>query len=192
EKVYFTLQEELIKPQAQAVYRPSESINTLVREPVLAADKQQIAQVLLTSVKPKVPARWQVAPVLERRQKVEGQIQQVGWALWNHCWNSPSFMEYDKTAKRWSFKPGLLEDIVKANQLNAAMLNDPFGSKWTLDDVARLEKNFDVEHLARGVTLMHMQQVFGAFINYTNANQAKWLKDGKWTLPESVLLDAAK
>src|SRR5205085_1658603 len=59
EKVYFTLQEELLKPQALAVYKPSESIDTLVREPELAAEKQQIAQVLLTSIKPKPPGRWE-------------------------------------------------------------------------------------------------------------------------------------
>src|SRR5262249_60224365 len=32
EKVYFTLQEELLKPQVQIEYRPSDPINNLVRE----------------------------------------------------------------------------------------------------------------------------------------------------------------
>ncbi len=43
EKVYFTLQEELLKPQAQVLYKPSETIDTLVRQPALtrrpAADR---------------------------------------------------------------------------------------------------------------------------------------------------------
>src|SRR5205823_6572722 len=62
EKVYFTLQEELLKPQAQAVFKPGETIDTLVREPMLADAKQQVAEALLTAVRPKVPPRWDVNP----------------------------------------------------------------------------------------------------------------------------------
>ncbi len=47
EKVYFTLQEELLKPQAQVLYKPSETIDTLVRQPVLSDGQQQIAEALL-------------------------------------------------------------------------------------------------------------------------------------------------
>ena len=74
EKVYFTLQEELLKPQAQVLYKPSETIDTLVRQPALTDGQQQIAEVLLTAVKPKPPARWEVNPVVERRQKMQGQV----------------------------------------------------------------------------------------------------------------------
>ena len=71
EKVYFTLQEELLKPQAHILYKPSEGIDTLVREPALAAAKQQIAEVLLTAIKPSIPAHWDVNPGLERQRKVQ-------------------------------------------------------------------------------------------------------------------------
>src|SRR5207302_2367147 len=57
EKVYFTLQEELLKPQAQVLYKPSETVESLVRQPALNDGQQQIAEALLTSVKPKPPAR---------------------------------------------------------------------------------------------------------------------------------------
>ena len=71
EKVYFTLQEELLKPQAQVLYRPSEGLDSLVRAPELSAGRQQVAEALLTAVRPKAPARWDVNPVAERRQKNE-------------------------------------------------------------------------------------------------------------------------
>src|SRR4029077_20827181 len=61
EKVYFTLQEELMKPQVQALYKP-DTVDNIIRQPVLPADKQQIAEVLLTNVHPKVPQRWEVDP----------------------------------------------------------------------------------------------------------------------------------
>src|SRR5205807_9606429 len=97
EKVYFTLQEELLKPQAQAVYRPAQSIDMLVRQPELQAKEQQIAQVLLTSIKPKPPAHWEVAPTVERRRQVEGQIQQIGWAIYPYALMNPSFIQKDRT-----------------------------------------------------------------------------------------------
>jgi hypothetical protein len=191
EKVYFTLQEELLKPQAQAVYKPSEPIPVLIQQPALPVAKQQIAQALLANVRPKAPARWEVDPAVERRRKIDGQIQQIGWAMWNYAYEHP-FQEYDKKAKRWVFKGDLLKEVEKNKQINSAQLNDPFGGKLTLDALAKLDKGFTADGLARSVTAYHMQNLLGGFFNYTQANKAKWLKDGKWTLPATVLADAAK
>ena len=44
EKVYFTLQEELLKPQVQINFQPREGLGDLVRRPVLPAPQQQIAE----------------------------------------------------------------------------------------------------------------------------------------------------
>ena len=41
-------------------------------------------------------------------------------------------------------------------------------------------------------TLNHMERLTWPLIYYTQVNQAKWFKDGKWSLPETVLADAAK
>src|SRR5262249_7507118 len=104
EKVYFTLQEELVKPQAQAVYKPSETINDLVREPILADARQQIAQVLLAAVKPKPPARWEVDPAVERRRKLEDKIVQIGWALINYASQNKPVVVRDSKTKDVAFK----------------------------------------------------------------------------------------
>jgi hypothetical protein len=191
EKVYFTLQEELLKPQAQAVYKPSEPIPVLIQQPELPVAKQQIAQALLANVRPKAPTRWEVNPGLDRRRKIEGQIQNISWALWNYAY-AHAFQEYDKKAKRWTFKADLLKEIEKAKQIDAAQLNDPFGGKLTLDALAKLDKRFTPDSLSRSITASRIQNLLNAFINYTQSNQAKWLKDGKWTLPDTVLADAAK
>jgi hypothetical protein len=191
EKVYFTLQEELLKPQAQAVYRPAQSIDILVRQPELEAGQQQIVQVLLTSIKPKPPARWDVAPEVQRRREVEGQLQQIGWGIYQYgLWNP--FIEKDRATGKWTFKPGLLDEAVKTTHLQAAALNGPFGKKWTLESLAKIEKNMTAERLAKAVTMGRIQQLTWALANYSNANQARWLKDGKWSFPATVLADAAK
>jgi hypothetical protein len=192
EKVYFTLQEELLKPQTEVLYKPAESIDTLVREPILAADKQQIAEVLLTSVRPKPPARWQVEPAFQRRVKAESQVQVIGMALYQQAWVSDSPVERDAKAKTWHFKAGLLQDAVKANLLQADMLKDPFDNALTLDDLAKLDEQFTPDRLAKAITLGRMQQLAWPLFQYTQANQAKWFKDNKWSIPESALEEAAK
>jgi hypothetical protein len=193
EKVYFTLQEELLKPQAQVVYRPRESIDVLVREPVLAEPQQQIAQVLLTAVRPKPPARWEVAPAFERRQRIAGQVQAIGQALYQYVLDdSRSFMEYDGKAQRWVFKPNLLREVVKATGLDPAILNDPFGKKLELEGLSKLEKDFTVDRLAQAVTYRRMQVLYSHLLDYSQANQAKFFKDGKWNFPETILADLAE
>src|SRR5262249_1861989 len=127
EKVYFTLQEELLKPQAQAVYKPSETLDTLVRQPILADSRQQVAQGVLTAAKPKPPARWDVNPVVARRQQAEAQVQQLGWALYNYASQNKPVLAYDKKAEKWGFRPDLLQELVQAKYLTAQMLTDPVG-----------------------------------------------------------------
>jgi hypothetical protein len=163
-----------------------------VREPVPAAGQQQIAQVLLTSVKPKPPARWEVAPEIERRRKVEEQVQQIGWALYSHALQNKPFLERDQRTKHWTFKSDLLQVLVKTNQLPAATLQGPFGSPLTLEELARLEPGFTVNQLAEMVTMHRIQQLMHTVANYANANRAKFFKDGKWTFPDSMLADAVK
>jgi hypothetical protein len=193
EKVYFTLQEELLKPQAQVVYRPSESIDILVREPELPAAKQQIAQALLAPIRPKPPARWEVSPAFQRKQQMDAQLMQVAFALFQYAANNNKpVADYDKAARRFTFKQDLLKSVIQARQLNDEMLLDPFGQKLDLDSLAKIEKGFTAERLVHAATMQRMLQMFWTFINYTNQNQQKFFKNGVWTFPETVLADAAK
>src|SRR5262249_18211257 len=58
--------------------------------------------------------------------------------------------------------------------------------------LSKIEKNMTAEKLAKAVTMGRIQQLTWAVVNYANANQARWLRDGKWSFPISVLSDAAK
>jgi hypothetical protein len=191
EKVYFTLQEELLKPQVQIAFKPNENINNLVLQPVLPAAKQQVAQVLLTAVRPKPPARWEVAPAQARQQQMDNQIQQIGWALWNHSVNDRPFLQYDKETGSWDFRPGLLKEMVNANFLHVSVTNSPLGGSLSLADLAAIEPGFTSSRLAQTVNNARMQQLLGAFIQYTNRNQKTFLKNGRWSFPKTILRDAA-
>ncbi|MCI0459089.1 MAG: MG2 domain-containing protein [Gemmataceae bacterium] len=190
EKVYFTLQEELLKPQVQIKYSPGEGVDGLIRQPVLPAPKQQIAQVLLTSVKAKPPARWDVAPALERRNRYEAQVQQIGWGLYHHAWSNDAALRYDDKANRWVFADTALKGATTVGHIHPQALNAPFGGQLTLEELARTEKEFSAEHLTRALTRHRLERVSAAFITYTNAKKAELLKDGKWTFPAAILAQA--
>ena len=134
-----------------------------------------------------------MAPAIERRQKVEGQVQQIGFALYNFAANqNQQVLSYDAAAERWEFESKLLSRLLKAQYLDEAALKNPLGGVWTLQDLGKIEKDFTPDHLGRAVTLARMQQLLWAFINYTNSRKANYFQNGEWTFPDSVLRDAAR
>jgi hypothetical protein len=101
-------------------------------------------------------------------------------------------LEYDRDAKRWVFKKGLLDELIKAQFLNATVLQAPLGGPWTVEELAKVEKGFTPDHLAEAITLQHMQQLMWVVVNYSNAHKKEWFKDGTWTFPETILADAVQ
>jgi hypothetical protein len=192
EKVYFTLQEELMKPQAQVAFKPADTIDTLVRQPEVPLAKQQIAQALLATVKPKPPARWEVDPTFERQRKAAGQLQQVGWSLFQYAVQGREYMTYDADAKRWRFKADLLKELVQTRWLDGSVLLDPLGTPLSLESMARLDRNFTVDRLAEAQTRYRAQQLAWALINYSNVHANTLYKKDRWKFPDTVLADAAK
>jgi hypothetical protein len=157
EKVYFTLQEELLKPQVQVVFKPAVHLDDLVRRKVVPPGQQQVAEVLLTAVRPALPARWEVNPAFERRQKAEMQVHQIGQALFHYARTKPAVVKDAKTGK-WEFRPDVLQEMVKAKAIDPSLLTDPVGGQFTLESLARLEKDFTADRLARAIALPNVWQ----------------------------------
>ena len=178
-----------------ALQATSEGLDSLVRAPELSAGRQQVAEAALADgevLRPKPPARWDVNPVAERRQKIEGQAAQIGWAVWNYA-QSKQVLVQDKASKAWSFKPELLKELADQKQIDPSLLNDPVGGKLTLDALAKIEKDFTAtDKLGAAVTHQRIWQLRWSVVNYTNGKAKEFMKDGKWVLPEAVLSDAAK
>jgi hypothetical protein len=146
----------------------------------------------LTAVRPKAPARWEVNPALARRQQMDNQLSQVGWAIFTYASQQKPFQRYDKASKTWSFRADLLQEVVNARILQESQLTDPLGSRLTLEGLAKLEKGFTAERLAEALTTNRMHELLTAFVYYTNINQKTMLKEGKWTFPKDVLANAAR
>src|SRR5262249_45690223 len=154
--------------------------DALVRQPALTDGQQQIAEALLTAVKPKPPARWEVNPVVERRQKLQGQLQQIGWAIYNNAQNK-NILVQDKDTKAWSFKPDLLKELADAKQIDPSVLTDPVGGKLTLESIGKMEKDFSPDRLGAAVTQQRIWQLRWSVANYTQQPERmkQLLKDGK-------------
>ncbi len=190
EKVFFTLQEELLKPQAQVNFKPAEGLDNLVLRRRLDDNRQRVARVLLTAVKPKPPAIWEVNPEHARRQKLREVTQRIGQAVYHHALDHKPVMLQDPKTGEWRFRPDLLAELVTAKRLTSEQLHDSAGGRVTLRSLSRAMPYFTAEQLGRAITQYRMNQMAWAVHSHATSNQAKLKKDGKWLLPKSFLVDA--
>lgn len=192
EKVYFTLQQELMKPKVQANFSPRENLDGLINRPGLKEDDQQIAQVLMTAVKPKPPARWDVNPAEQRRQKARESVALIAERLVNLVLLQKPVLVKDKKTQKWEFATDFLDQLVKNNQLTEQQLTDPTGKRYTAESLSKLEPSFTAEQLGRAVTQVAMQDVAGTVMQYTQQHEKALKKGDKWDLPKTLVADAVK
>jgi hypothetical protein len=190
EKVFFTLQEELLKPQVQVNFKPAEGLDNLILRRRLDQNRQRVARVLFAAARPKPPARWEVNPEHARREKLREVAQRIGSAVFQHAIEHKPVLLRDPKTGEWRFRPDLLDELVMAKRLTKEQLLDATGGRVTLRSLARALPSFTTEQLGRSVTQYHMNQIAWLVHNYAAGNRAKLKKDGKWVLPKSFLVDA--
>jgi len=114
----------------------------------------------------------------QRLEIVEQQLATVGQFLfWYANDLNAKFQVFDKKQGKWGFRPGLLEDIVKTRGLPPQSLEGIFGGKLDLDDLAKIEKTFTAENLARAITINRIQQGMWTIIHHTNQNRAQFTRN---------------
>ena len=183
EKVYFTLQQELLKPKTEADYRPAEGMDALVREPSLSDDRQQIARVLLAAVRPAVSSRWDVAPDHVRKQELVHQIGALGQMVFDLAVKRPTILVLDKKTGRYRFPSNLLAR-------GKTSVNDPLGGKLTLQRLAELEPGFTPERLALMLTRYRMEGLV-APLQDRYAKRKQWFLLGTDVLLERMVVEAS-
>jgi 5-hydroxyisourate hydrolase-like protein (transthyretin family) len=188
EKVYFTLQEELLKPQVQLNFSPGR-IDNLILQPQLGAPQQQIAEALLTAIKLPAPARWNVDPGVGRRQHAEAVVSNIARHVFGYAFSHP-FAVQGKDGLE--FKEGLFEEMQKSGHMHPGMMQGPFGETLTIGDMRKLEPAFTAEKLAQAITLQRSQQ-FSQMVNaLAQREPKKHQKNGEWIVDETLLSDAMK
>src|SRR5262249_61405411 len=123
-----TLTQGLRKPQAQSVSKPRETIDGLVRQPLLNANQQQVAQALLCGVRPKVPVAWNVDPALGRKQKFDQTVAAIGHGLFNLAANvQPAQSVLERKEGKTRFRDNALDQLRQQGWIPQDMKTDPFG-----------------------------------------------------------------
>ena len=151
--------------------------------------KQQIAEVLLTAVKPKPPARWEVNPAVAAAAagRGPGAADRLGPVqLRQH--RQAAFMQTTRTAK-WAFQPDLLEELVQGQAARRRrQLTDPFGGKLTLDEPGHAGEGLHGRAIWPGRSRsQRMQQPgLGAGQLRQQPTRRSGFKDGKWTFPRRL------
>jgi hypothetical protein len=191
EKVYFTLQEELLKPHTQIHFSPGDTIDNIVRQAAVPAPKQQIAEVLLTAVKLPPPPQWHVNPGLARQQQVEQQLRTLVGPMFQYAWQQQVPLQFDKAAGRWIFPPTLLDRLVRMGYLQREQVFGVLGEKkLDLNAPSWADKGFTPDAFGRAITAERMVTLMGATVDLINQQRGKYRKGGKWILPGSILADA--
>ena len=186
EKVYFTLQEELLKPRAEIKLGPGDTMDNLVRQPALPAPRQQVAEVLLAAVQLPAPKRFAIAPQQERKQRLQAQVEQIGGnLLFFGLMNEANVL--NKAKGRWVFRAGALDELVKQNYLPPKAFDNLAGGELTLDDLVRLHPGFTAAALAETITAHRMRGVLERLEQYTLKHRDRFFKEGRLELPADLL-----
>jgi hypothetical protein len=182
EKAYFTLQEELIRP----AFKTTQTLDGMVRDDDPGEARRLAAAVLLSAVRPRPPARWDVDPACERRRKTEEQVRAIGFAMLGHALRGGRFLVPNRVSGRWEFPVDLLEDLVKSRWLGREALTLPTGERLTLETLARMESGFTPRRLARAVTRKRLRWLEDMLLAEAEANKAQWSAEGRWVFPAAM------
>ena len=185
EKVFFTLQEELLKPQVQASYR-ADTIPGIVGAPELEPERQRVAEVLLTAARPKPPAVWSVDPSSERRRLAEEQVAQIGPLLFIQARALRAFV-LDPATGKTSFRPGFLSEAFRRYGWGNTVSNDPSGQPWTPERLATLYPDFNARRLAEAVTRQSASMVAQWLAPQAEYRLMAGQEKRQWVFPDAIL-----
>jgi hypothetical protein len=187
DKAFFTLQQELLTPTAAAVYRPAEGMTTLIGEPQLTKERQQIARVLLAQANPAPPPRWVVTPDPLRRDELSTRIERLGWAVWYDALERPTVLVPGPKGS-WRFARGVLE---RAEKRHAFLPQGLPSDKFTLDRLTALEPGFTADNLAWMLTCYRLEGLVGP-LQDRYATRRQWFQADKPALLERMLVEASR
>ena len=185
EKVFFTLQKQLLEPKAQELVPGIGVPGGLIRPVVVDDQAQMAARALFGAVRPAIPKCWIAEPVLERRQKAQQTVSTLGMALHNLAQTESVWAQ----GATLGWAPGLLKKIIQKGYANPEALKDPLGGEISLEPLATLEPQFTPARLAEVVTRDRLRYWSWMLVNASSQpdNRARWLRNGQWSLPPNVL-----
>ncbi len=193
EKVFFTLQQELLKPAAQAVYKPYEGLDSIILHREIPQARQQVAEALLSTVPPVVRRQWNVDPALAREQSTRQKLASIAAAVFDVAqeWSKPLVVRDSKMGKL-GFAPGLIEKAVEDGLISAQQRTDALGLRLTMARMSLMEKGFSPNNLAKAITQLRMSNLADAVVEHAESDPWTETRGDKWSRPNSILEDAVR
>jgi hypothetical protein len=192
EKVFFTLQKELLSPRAEVVYRPGEKLDTLVRRPVVSGRQQQAAQVLLSAVRARPPVHWAIDPAATRWQQQQQQTRTISEEIFWQAQDGKPVLVRDEKTGAVRFRKELLSELVQARPVKRRFLTDPFGRELTLADLLAREPGFTPERLARAVTEVRLFHMTWAIELHARNHRARYFSGDRFIPTRAILGEALR
>lgn len=132
EKIYFMLEQEVMKPRYQIKGGPS--LTGCIED-----RRQEVAKMLLANVE--VPDRkWKVNTVEARFREFRGKAEQLYRQVWDYVWTNLRNPEKVTTIseRRRRLKPNLIEEMVERKAVPEPSAKDPWGNLLTLEKLQRM------------------------------------------------------
>jgi hypothetical protein len=143
EKIYFTLEAELAKPQVEICNHPFVP-EQFVRERELKEAKQDAAKVMFASAEPVTEFSWNRNPATERTAKYRQNLNAIWNALAQNVGNLKEFIEKNEATKKWGFRKDALQMLVKKNYIKEEQIKEPLDRTMfiTLSSLEKFSDSF--------------------------------------------------
>ncbi|TET31272.1 MAG: hypothetical protein E3J72_22725 [Planctomycetota bacterium] len=128
EKIYFTLEAELAKPQVEICNHPFKA-EQFVRERELKEAKQDAAKVMFASAEPVTEFSWNRNPATIRAAKYGQNLYAVYSALYRHVNELGEFAVKDENSGKWGFRKDLLKMFIEKKYIKEEQIRDPLDEK---------------------------------------------------------------
>jgi hypothetical protein len=180
EKVYFTLEKELEKPQYQIEFGPADDLPSMIKVRKLQHRRQRVAKVLLAKAKPMAkPGLWE-NPAAGRMQKVNQDYYAIRSAIQSGI-RSLS-LAYRTPSGKWAYRGDLMRKLVKKGHLNKQNTRDPFGATYTAASIEKLWPDLRARNLIPAIELNRLWQIHWRVRNEVNRRTKTMTRLGRFGL----------
>ena len=181
EKVYFTLEKELSKPQYQIEFGPADDLPSMIKVRTLQDRRQRVAKVLLAKAKPMAqPGLWQ-NPAAGRMQKVQQDFYAIRSAIQSGV-QSQQGIVYRAPSGKWAYRGDLVRRLVKKGRLNKQNTKDPFGAPYTVAAIEKLWPELRARNLVPAIELNRLWQIHWRVRNEVNRRTKYMTRLGRYGL----------
>ncbi|MHC4663643.1 MAG: MG2 domain-containing protein [Planctomycetota bacterium] len=188
EKLYFTLEAELAKPQVEICNHPYQA-EEFVRASELEGAKQDAVKMIFASAEPVTEFSWNRNPATERVGKYRSSLYAILNAFRTAVQNFEQFSEKDEATGKWRFREDFLKKLAEKKWLTEEQIKDPLDPKSyiSMKSLSEFGDAFSFEKWAAADTSYRKQVLWQAIWGGVLSMDVVEGKPGAYRLKEGAL-----